>query len=88
MWLVLGIFFHFEIKKLIIENDHTHFFKLVKEVCLCEYFIFGGRKKKRSEKMESGRMVVDLFVWLVLVNDHELKAQKPTPYSPNIREKV
>jgi len=34
--------------------------------------------------MESGRMVVDLFVWLVLVNDHELKAQKPTPYSPNI----
>jgi len=38
--------------------------------------------------MESGRMVVDLFVWLVLVNDHELKAQKPTLYSPNIREKV
>ena len=33
-------------------------------------------------------MVVDLFVWLVLVNDHELKAQKPTLYSPNIREKV
>ena len=38
--------------------------------------------------MESERMVVDLFVWLVLVNDHELKAQKPTLYSPNIREKV
>ena len=38
--------------------------------------------------MGSGRMVVDLFVWLVCVNDQELKAQKPTLYSPNIREKV
>ena len=38
--------------------------------------------------MESERMVVDWFVWLVCVRDQELKLQKPTLYSPNIREKV
>ena len=48
VWLVLAKIKFFENRKLILKNDHTHFFFLVKEVCLFEYPSFWCQKKAKE----------------------------------------
>ena len=50
VWLVLAKIKFFENRKLILKNDHTHFFFLVKEVCLFEYPSFWCQKKAKEWK--------------------------------------